>query len=114
VRTVAWLHDVVEDTTLTLSDLVSAGFPPQVVEAVDRLTKREGEDYYEAIERVMEDHIARAVKLADLTHNLSDLPMGHQRDKYLLAKRILEMYPLWRPSSFAPGAVVDRKTEVEE
>ena len=33
----AWLHDVVEDTALTLADLTSFG--PTVVDLVDRLTK---------------------------------------------------------------------------
>ncbi len=34
--------------------------------------------------------VARRVKLADLIHNLSDLKPGSQRDKYELAKYILE------------------------
>ena len=41
--TVAALHDVVEDSTFTLRDLKDQGFPAQVVEAVDALTRREGE-----------------------------------------------------------------------
>ncbi len=65
---VAWLHDVVEDTTVTLSDL-RAHFPEFIIEAVDAMTRRSGEapDAYYA--RVRADPIARAVKLADIADN---------------------------------------------
>lgn len=65
----AWLHDVVEDTPLSLGDLREAGFSEAVVGAVDRLTKKDGlavEDYFEAIRR---DPVARVVKTADLIDN---------------------------------------------
>ncbi|MGC1209088.1 MAG: HD domain-containing protein [Ornithinimicrobium sp.] len=65
---VAWLHDVVEDTTLTLEDL-RAHFPESIVAAVDAMTRRseEAPDAYYA--RVRADPIARAVKLADIADN---------------------------------------------
>lgn len=74
---VAWLHDVVEDTTVSLDALASV-FPARVVEAVDRLTRREGEPYFEYIERAGGDSVARTVKRCDLAHNLdaSRLPGG--------------------------------------
>ncbi len=68
--TVAALHDVVEDSTLTLRDLREQGFPAVVIEAVDALTRREGEAYEDAIERVMPVPLARRVKLADLESNM--------------------------------------------
>ena len=40
----AVLHDVVEDTRWTLEQLRAKGFPEEVLEAVECLTKREGED----------------------------------------------------------------------
>lgn len=40
---IAWLHDVVEDTPITLDDLRGREFPESVVAAVDALTKRAGE-----------------------------------------------------------------------
>ena len=66
---VAWLHDVVEDTTVTLTDL-AADFPPEVVTAVDAITKRpdEGDAYYR---RVAADPLALQVKYADLADNSS-------------------------------------------
>ncbi len=68
--TVAALHDVVEDSTLTLRDLKDQGFPPLVVDAVDALTRREGESYEDSIERVAKNGLAVKVKRADLQNNL--------------------------------------------
>lgn len=74
---VAWLHDVVEDTTVSLDALASV-FPARVVGAVDGLTRREGEPYFEYIERAGGDSVASTVKHCDLEHNLdvSRLPGG--------------------------------------
>jgi len=69
-RTVAILHDVVEDTSITLGDLREAGYSEEILEAVDHLTRREGETYRQFIERVREDELARIVKLADLEDNM--------------------------------------------
>ena len=71
-RLAAVLHDVVEDTAVTLDELRAEGFPASVLEAVDALTKRENEDYEAFIRRVAPNPIAREVKLADLRDN-SDL-----------------------------------------
>ncbi len=64
----AWLHDVVEDTAVTLVELAER-FPAEVVAAVDALTKRAGEPAEVYYERVAADPIARQVKLADLADN---------------------------------------------
>jgi (p)ppGpp synthase/HD superfamily hydrolase len=69
---VAVLHDVVEDTDVELRHLVSAGYPPEVVAAVDALSHRAHESYDEYIERVAANEIACRVKLADLRENLAN------------------------------------------
>lgn len=69
-RMAAVLHDVVEDTAVTLVDLKDAGFPPDVLDAVDALTKRKGESRLEAARRAANNPIARVVKLADVTDNM--------------------------------------------
>lgn len=63
VETVAWLHDVPEDTEVTLDDLREAGFPDEVCDAVDAITRRHGElsDAYYA--RVRANKPAQLVKL---------------------------------------------------
>ena len=66
--TVALLHDVVEDTAITLEDLAKE-FPPEVVEAVDLLTHKPGVDYFDYIRAIRTNHTALTVKLADLNHN---------------------------------------------
>ena len=71
-RAVAYLHDVIEDTELTLEELYKYGFSKEVLEAVDVITKKRGEDYQSYLNSVKKNKLARAVKLADLRHN-SDL-----------------------------------------
>lgn len=68
-RIVALLHDVVEDAEYTLED-IEEEFDSNIREAVDALTKREGESYMEFIERADENPVARRVKIADLEDNL--------------------------------------------
>lgn len=68
-KSVAYLHDVVEDTKYTLEDLRNAGFSDEIVDAVDVLTKREGMSYEKYIEKVAKNPLATTVKLADLEHN---------------------------------------------
>jgi len=67
---VAVLHDVLEDTQYTLLDLQQAGYPEEVLEALDCLTRRENETYEEFIERVKTNPLARKVKIADLEDNM--------------------------------------------
>ena len=66
---VALLHDVVEDTELTLDDIRAQGFPESVVEALSLLTHDDAVPYLDYVAAVKKNPIARAVKLADLKHN---------------------------------------------
>ena len=74
--TIAWLHDVVEDTSTTLEDLRKAGFDAGTLAGVDLLTRRPGERYQDYIRRIAEagDPDAGAVKLADLHDHLEQHP----------------------------------------
>ncbi len=93
----ALLHDVVEDTPYTFSDLESMSFPPEVIAALRLLTHDPAVPYMEYVAQIKQNPIARAVKLADLRHN-SDLTRLDQitpRDlvrieKYAAAIRLLE------------------------
>lgn len=71
-KAAAWLHDVVEDTSLTFGDLASMGVSPEVLATLRLLTHEPGVPYLEYIGRIKADPVAKAVKLADLSHN-SDL-----------------------------------------
>ena len=71
-QTSAVLHDAVEDTEITLDDLRMAGFPEEVVDAIDALTHRADETYEEYIDRVARNPVARRVKVADVEDNLAN------------------------------------------
>ncbi len=67
---VALLHDVVEDTSVTFEDLSRQGFPPEVLEPLRLLTHDRNVPYMTYIETIKSHPVARAVKIADLRHNL--------------------------------------------
>jgi (p)ppGpp synthase/HD superfamily hydrolase len=48
-KTAAILHDVVEDTNITLDYLKVRGFNDDIVETIDYLTRCENEDYFDFI-----------------------------------------------------------------
>lgn len=92
----ALLHDVAEDTDYTLADLREMGFPEPVLEALALLTHDPAVPYLDYVRALKDNPIARAVKLADLTHNsdLTRLDQVRQKDlerveKYRRAMEIL-------------------------
>ena len=74
-RHAALLHDVVEDTPVTLDDLRAMGYSEEVIALVDLLTRRKpaGESHSQYIERLVKSGNAKAlrVKLADVYDNMS-------------------------------------------
>lgn len=95
-KTVALLHDTLEDTAIDPA-LLERFFSPAVVAAVRLLTRPEDEDYFDYVRRVGKNPLARAVKLADLSHNsdMSRLKTVTEWDlrrleKYKKARAILE------------------------
>jgi (p)ppGpp synthase/HD superfamily hydrolase len=63
------LHDIVEDTPWTLDELRTAGIPESVLEVVDAVTNRPGEDYQGRLERISWHWRACRVKISDNAHN---------------------------------------------
>ena len=94
----ALLHDVVEDTDVTLDDL-RKDFPEEVVEAVRLLTHLDGVPDEEYLLAIRENPIALKVKLADNAHNgnqtrcccgnVSEEKLALWRKKYAKARAIL-------------------------
>lgn len=84
---VAALHDVVEDSDWTLNEL-SFEFPPHIILAVDAITKRGKEPYFNYLRRVSTSKLATAVKIADLADNMrmERLPNPTQKDVDRAAK----------------------------
>jgi (p)ppGpp synthase/HD superfamily hydrolase len=96
-RIAAVLHDVVEDSDWDLQALSEEGFSPVVIEALEALTKRQGEDRLSAARRAAANPLARVVKLGDNAEN-SDLsrishptPEDEARlEQYRQVRQILE------------------------
>ncbi|MBF6649046.1 GTP pyrophosphokinase [Methylobacter sp. BlB1] len=69
-RIVAVLHDVIEDSEISLDDLKKLGFSTTIIEAIDCLTKRGGETYEEFISRVSLNDLAKKIKIEDIKDNM--------------------------------------------
>lgn len=69
LQCMALLHDVVEDTDTTYSDLLEAGMTLRVCEGIMALTKERGYTYEQYKAKVFTNHDAMRVKMADLRHN---------------------------------------------
>ena len=95
-KTVALLHDVIEDTNTTKEDLIKMGFSEEVVGAVYILSRQENETYNEFILRIIESNnpIAINVKIADLEDNmdLSRISDVTQKDIDRVNKRYKPAY----------------------
>ena len=97
---VALLHDVAEDTDVTL-DALAEIFPQEVMEPLILLSHKKGDDYLEYVKALKQNPIAKKVKLADLAHNsdqsrfsgipgISEEMLVYFRKKYAGAKAIPE------------------------
>jgi len=71
-RTVAWLHDVLEDSSTTESELRTQ-FDDEIVDAVVALTRIGGEPSEAYYARVRANELALLVKFADIDDNLDPL-----------------------------------------
>lgn len=90
------LHDVIEDTPVSLSMLALEGYPPHIIHALDLLSKHPHEDYFDFIHRMQTDPLAMRVKLNDLHDNLNRDRLGDltshdlaRMEKYHKAEAIL-------------------------
>lgn len=69
LQCMALLHDVVEDTDVTYTDLLTIGMTERVVAGVKSLTKQRGYTYAEYKQQIFANKDAMIVKMADLRHN---------------------------------------------
>lgn len=67
-KVVALLHDVLEDSNYELQDL--SFLNKEQREALGLMTKGEDMDYFDYIDKIKSNKIARQVKLRDLEHNM--------------------------------------------
>jgi len=94
----ALLHDVVEDTPVTMEEL-EMEFPSEVISVLKLLTHGEGVPYFDYVRAIKSNPIAVKVKLADIAHNsdqtrcvgsgLTEEQLSYWKEKYARAKAIL-------------------------
>jgi hypothetical protein len=104
LRAIAYLHDAIEDVLHELgmagilklaTDLVNKGIEPNVAQSIAHAVallsknihtaKHGNTSYLDYLSHIVENPYTRAVKLADIRHNISDLEKGNMKDKYELA-----------------------------
>lgn len=96
---VAVMHDLVEDTDITLDDLRQRGFSERVVAAVELVTHTPPDSYADYVVRLKPNPLARQTKLSDLQDNAalsrvlyreSRLPTDLKRiQRYILSHQFL-------------------------
>ena len=95
---VALLHDVVEDTAVTMEDLAK-DFPDEIIQVLKLLTHDNGTEYFDYVRAIKSNPIAKKVKLADIAHNsdqtrcigssLTQEKLDYWKAKYEKATKIL-------------------------
>ena len=94
-KTVAILHDAVEDGKATLKEIGDL-FGDLIAEAVDAISKKEGEPYNVFVFRAEKNPIAKDVKIADIKDNIGDFPSentDHMRKaSSLITKRYIPAF----------------------
>ena len=91
---VALLHDVIEDSDFTDTDLLDRGIPLKVVNAVSLLSKVEGQSYEQYIQGILSDELALKVKKADIEDNINVLRLDEINSFDL--KRIEKYHKAWK------------------
>lgn len=87
-KIVAILHDVIEDTSITLSDLEKEGFSKEILDALELLTHKKNVPYLDYINSLKENPLSKEVKIADLKHNMdiTRIPNPSEKDYKRLEK----------------------------
>ena len=82
------LHDVIEDTPITIDMLQGEGFSEDILAALVCITKKKGEEYGDFINRVLTNPLATQVKLYDIEDNLNRdrIPFPTERDEARFTK----------------------------
>lgn len=100
-RMAAVLHDVVEDSNVTLEELQREGFPEEVLDAVKLMTHEHGVSYEDYVERLKNHPLARRIKVADLEDNSDIRRLSGIEERDL--ERLRKYHRAWqilRPSAY--------------
>jgi len=104
-----WLHDIVEDTDVTVEDIREL-FGPKIADIVDHLSRRPTEFYSDYMDRLLQSTEATMIKWVDMTDNLrySILqPEGRLSARYfhylpMLAGHARDAFAAWQVGGRAP------------
>ena len=91
---VALLHDTLEDTDTTIDELKALGCDDEIIDAVIAITRKHTETYFEFIDRVKKNDIAKLVKIKDLEHNMDVRRLSKFGDYEL--KRLKKYWYCWK------------------
>lgn len=88
------LHDVVEDSNITINHLRENGFPKHIVSAVEALTRRKMENWDDYIDRVLKNPLSVKIKQLDLQDNMNLLRLDELSEKDL--NRMQRYHRAWK------------------
>jgi len=77
---VGLMHDLIEDTSVTLEQLQQQGFAPEVIAALDLMTHRSDVSYADYVRKLKSNELARQVKMADLSDNTTLTRIAYRSD----------------------------------
>lgn len=110
----AWLHDIIEDTYVTVDGLVAAGVSTEVVAAVESVTRRSDETYKELIGRAAAQPLGRLVKLVDNAWNITSNPGLAQLDLGKASSMLNRRYRPARVRLLEASGLRETSPEVQE
>lgn len=90
LQPIAWLHDVVEDSDITINDLKSDGFPTYVLDAVSVLTHKDAVPNEIYWSEILKNPDAIEIKLHDIQDNLAGTPSEYAKQKYAKALNLFK------------------------
>ena len=90
----ALLHDTLEDTDTSIEELKALGCGDEIIDAVIAITRKHTETYFEFIDRVKKNDIAKLVKIKDLEHNMDVRRLSKFGDYEL--KRLKKYWYCWK------------------
>jgi (p)ppGpp synthase/HD superfamily hydrolase len=95
-RIIAVLHDVIEDTHITMEHMEGFLKNEEMIRVLKLLTREKGRDYFEYIKEIKKHPTARKIKIADLEHNM-DLKrtLGREDMTDKDKNRVAKYYKAW-------------------
>lgn len=96
MKTIGLLHDVIEDTIITTSDLRQVGFNNEIVNVISIITKEDHELYSDYIDRILKSNNMYAIniKISDIKHNmdLSRIKNPNEKDIERIERKYKPQY----------------------